>query len=220
MATATEISWEDLKAMIFAHSEQLRETGELIRELRESSKETDRRLQEAGELIRELRESSKETDRRMRETDRRLRELGEQIGGLGNKFGHFTEGLALPSLERILTERFGMENTSTRHRVRRGEREQEYDVLAWANGDVNLAIIVEVKSRVERAAIEQLVKQLEELPELMPELSGKGRIGILAGVEWLPGVAEEAQSLGLMTATIHDEIFDLTVPEGFEPRRW
>lgn len=124
MTTATEISWDDLKAMIAS--------------LVESSKETDRRLRETDELIRALRDSSKETDRRMQETDRRLRELGEQIGGLGNKFGYFTEGLALPSLERILAERFGMENISPRHRVRRDGREQEYDVLAWANGDINL----------------------------------------------------------------------------------
>ncbi|NTV95645.1 MAG: DUF3782 domain-containing protein, partial [Thiobacillus sp.] len=33
-----------------------------------------------------------------KETDRQLKELGKQIGGLGNKFGSFTEGLALPSL--------------------------------------------------------------------------------------------------------------------------
>lgn len=199
MTTAADISWDDLKAMIAS--------------LAESSKETDRRLRETDELIRALRDAD---DR----IDQQLEKLGKEIGGLGNKFGYFTEGLALPSLERILTERFGMENISPRHRVRRGKREQEYDVLAWVNGEINLAIIVEVKSRVERAAIEQLIRQLEQLPELMPELAGKARIGILAGVEWQPGVAEEAQSLGLMTATIHDEIFDLTVPEGFEPKRW
>jgi hypothetical protein len=30
------------------------------------------------------------------ETDRQIRELGKQIGGLGNKFGTFTEGISLP----------------------------------------------------------------------------------------------------------------------------
>ena len=44
-----------------------------------------------------------------KETDRQIRELGKQIGGLGKKFGSFTEGLALPSLEKQLRDRFGME---------------------------------------------------------------------------------------------------------------
>ncbi len=43
-----------------------------------------------------------ETDRKFQETDRQIRELGKQIGGLGNKFGSFTEGLALPSMQKIL----------------------------------------------------------------------------------------------------------------------
>ena len=38
----------------------------------------------------------------LQETDRQIRELGKQIGGLGNKFGSFTEGLALPSMQKIL----------------------------------------------------------------------------------------------------------------------
>jgi len=42
-----------------------------------------------------------------KETDRQLKELGKQIGGLGAKFGSFTEGLALPSMEKILRQRFG-----------------------------------------------------------------------------------------------------------------
>ena len=32
-------------------------------------------------------------------TDKQLKELGVQIGGLGKKFGSFTEGMAYPSLQ-------------------------------------------------------------------------------------------------------------------------
>ncbi|WP_201739269.1 type I restriction enzyme HsdR N-terminal domain-containing protein [Tepidimonas charontis] len=193
------MSWEDIRALVASLAVQ--------------SRETDR-------LIRELRESSRETDRRMQETHRQLRELGWQIAGLGDKFGYFAEGMALPSMERILLTRFGMETINPRVRVRRGGREQEYDVLAWANGAVNTAVIVEVKSRVKREAIEQLKQQLQELPQLIPELAGNARIGILSGIGWDPGVMQEAQAAGLYTATIHDEVFELTTPKDFTPRRW
>ena len=214
MANAADnISWDELKAMIFGLAEQ--------------SKDTDRKMQETDRLIRDLRESGRETDRRMQETDQKLRdtdryikELGRKIEGIGDKFGYFTEGMALPSMERMLNERFAMENISPRHRVRRAGREQEYDVLAWANGQVNLAIVVEVKSRVRREAIAQLEGQLDMLPQMLPELANKSRIGILAGVDWDAGVREQAQAAGLYTASIHDEIFALTTPEEFAPKQW
>jgi chromosome segregation ATPase len=217
---ASHISWDEPKAMIFGLAEQskdtdrkMQETDRLIRDLRESGQETDRRMQETDRKM-------QETDRELRETGRYIKELSKKIEGIGDKFGYFTEGMALPSMERMLNERFAMENISPRHRVRRAGREQEYDVLAWANGSVSLAIVVEVKSRVRREAIAQLESQLNTLPEMLPEIASKSRIGILAGVDWDAGVREEAQAAGLYTASIHDEIFALTTPEGFAPRRW
>ncbi len=217
---ASHISWDELKAMIFGLAEQskdtdrkMQETDRLIRDLRESGQETDRRMQETDRKM-------QETDRELRETGRYIKELRKKIEGIGDTFGYFTEGMALPSMERMLNERFAMENISPRHRVRRAGREQEYDVLAWANGLLSLAIVVEVKSRVMREAIAQLESQLNTLPEMLPEIASKSRIGILAGVDWDAGVREEAQAAGLYTASIHDEIFALTTPEGFAPRRW
>jgi chromosome segregation ATPase len=192
---ASHISWDELKAMIFGLAEQSKDTDRKMQE-------TDRRMQETDRLIRDLRESGQETDRKMQETARELRETGryikelsKKIEGIGDKFGYFTEGMALPSMERMLNERFAMENISPRHRVRRAGREQEYDVLAWANGSVSLAIVVEVKSRVRREAIAQLESQLNTLPEMLPEIASKSRIGILAGVDWDAGVREEAQAV-------------------------
>ncbi len=175
---------------------------------------------EIKEMILGLAKQSGETDRRMQETDRRIKELSRKIEGIGDKFGYFTECMALPSMERILSERFRMETINPRVRVRRLGREQEYDVLAWASGEVDLAIVVEVKSRVRREAIGQLEQQLESLPDMVPVIADKARIGILAGVDWDAGVREEAQAAGLYTASIHDDIFELTVPEHFTPKRW
>ncbi len=69
-------------------------------------RETDRKIKD---LTEQSRERQREAEQRQRETDRQLRELGKQIGGLGNKFGSFTEGLALPSMEKILRRQFGVD---------------------------------------------------------------------------------------------------------------
>ena len=198
-----------------------KETREMMKE---QSREAERRSQEADRRSQEADRRSQETDRQLKEqskeTDRQLKELGKQIGGLGDKFGYFTEGLALPSMERILKEQFGMTAIAPRIRIRKNGEEIEIDVLAYANDDINLAILVEVKSRVKREAIEQLQKLMGRFREFCPEHRDKAAMGILAGVDWDQDVADEARKAGFLTASIRDEMFEITAPDGFEAHRW
>ena len=202
----------------------LRETHQLIKE---QSREADRRFKETDRQFKENALEFKETDRRLkelehivREQSRQIEKQGQQIGGIGDKFGYFTEGMALPSMERILMERFKMTFIMPRVRIRKDGKTIEIDVLAYANDDVDLAVVVEVKSRVKNDAIEQLRKLMTQFREFYPEHRDKGLVGILAGVDWDRGIAEKAREVGFSTAAIRDEIFELTTPEGFEARRW
>ncbi|MCX7068733.1 MAG: DUF3782 domain-containing protein [Methylococcales bacterium] len=79
---------------------------------------------------------SEEMSKSRKENDKGMKELRQQIGGIANKFGSFTEGLALPSMTKILTEKFGMTTINPSVRVRdKNGNEQEIDVLAYANGE-------------------------------------------------------------------------------------
>ena len=171
-------------------------------------------------LFQETDRKFQETDRQLQETYRILREQGKQIGGLGEKFGSFTEGLALPSMERILTQRFGMEVVSPSVRARKGGEHIELDVLAYANSSINQAFVVEVKSHPKETAIEQLTHTLTNFRRFFPEHKDKTLFGILAGVDWTPGMRERALDAGFHVATIHDNVFELQSPEGFSPRAW
>nr|VFJ90003.1 MAG: hypothetical protein BECKLFY1418B_GA0070995_10184 [Candidatus Kentron sp. LFY] len=187
-----------------------KETREMMEK---QSREADRRSEEADRR-------SEETAHRFRELERIIKEQGRRIGGLGDKFGYFTEGMALPSMERILTERFGMTTVMPRVRTRKNGEEIELDVLAYANDERNTAMVVEVKSRVKREAIEQLRGIMARFRELYPEHKDKSLMAILAGVDWDRGVEESAREAGFLTAAIHDEIFELTAPATFQARRW
>ncbi|VFN01781.1 MAG: Protein of unknown function (DUF3782) [Candidatus Kentron sp. G] len=208
------ITYEEVLSLFKETDRRFEETREMMKE---QSKETDRRFEETREM---MKEQSRETERRFRETERAIKEVNKQIGGIGDKFGYFTEGMALPSMERILKERFGMTTIMPRVRTRKNGEEIEIDVLAYANDDIRLAIVVEVKSRVKREAIEQLEKIMKRFREFYPEHKDKAVMGILAGVDWNRGVEEEARDAGFPTAAIRDEIFESTTPEGFEARCW
>ncbi|TRT43457.1 MAG: DUF3782 domain-containing protein [Microcystis aeruginosa Ma_QC_C_20070703_M131] len=193
MATTSEDVWRLLAELATAQAE-----------LTAAQKETDRQL--------------KETDRQQKKTDKQLKELGQQIGGLGAKFGSFTEGLALPSMEKILRQRFGMEVVSPSLRVSKNGQHLEIDVLAYTNGELNTAYIVEVKSHAREESITQLKSILQRFRSFFPEHKDKKLYGILAAVHVSPELREKILQEGFYVARIHDQVFELDIPDNFQPR--
>ena len=173
------------------------------------------------QLLAELTSAQKQTDRKLKElgkqTDRQIKELGKQIGGLGAKFGSFTEGLALPSMETILRQRFGMEVISPSVRASKEGQHIEIYVLAYANGNLNTAYIVEVKSHAREDSIIQLKSILQRFRTFFPEHQEKQLYGILAAVDMSPELRQKTLQEGFYVARIHDQVFELDTPENFQP---
>ncbi|MCZ8358759.1 MAG: DUF3782 domain-containing protein, partial [Microcystis sp. LE19-388.1G] len=176
-----------------------------------AQKETDKQLKETDLLL-------KEVSQQQKKTDKQLKELGQQIGGLGAKFGSFTEGLALPSMEKILRQRFGMEVVSPSVRVSKDGKHLEIDVLAYTNGQLNTAYIVEVKSHAREESISQLKSILQRFRNFFPEHKDKKLYGILAAVHLSSELREKILQEGLYVARIHDQVFELDIPDNFQPR--
>jgi hypothetical protein len=196
----------------------------LLAELTAAQKETDRQIKETSlqqqETDRQLKEQQKESKRREKEIDRQLKELGKQIGGLGTKFGSFTEGLALPSMETILRQQFGMEIISPSVRATKEGQHIEIDVLAYANGELNTAYIVEVKSHAREESISQLKNILQRFRTFFPEHKDKKLYGILASVDLSSELREKILQEGLYVARIHDQVFELDIPDNFQPQTY
>jgi hypothetical protein len=193
MATTSEDVWRLLAELATAQAE-----------LTAAQKETDKQL--------------KEVSQQQKKTDKQLKELGQQIGGLGAKFGSFTEGLALPSMETILRQRFGMEVVSPSVRVSKEGQHLEIDVLAYTNGQLNTAYIVEVKSHAREESISQLKSILQRFRSFFPEHKDRKLYGILAAVHLSSELREKILQEGLYVARIHDQVFELDIPDNFQPR--
>lgn len=211
MATTSEDVWQLLAELAIAQKETERRQQETDRQLRE----TDRQLKETSQQIKATDQELKESTQQL---NRQLKELGKQIGGLGAKFGSFTEGLALPSMETILRQRFGMEIISPSVRATKEGQHLEIDVLAYANGSINTAYIVEVKSHPREDSITQLKNILQRFRLFFPEHKDKRLYGILAAVDLSPILREKILQEGLYVARIHDQVFELDSPENFCPQ--
>ena len=206
MATTADDVWRLLAELATSQSELTaaqKETDLQLKEVSKAQKATDRQLKELG-----------------KQTDRQLKELGKQIGGLGLKFGSFTEGLALPSMEKILRQRFGMEVVSPSVRVSKDGKHVEIDVLAYTNGNLNTAYIVEVKSHAREESITQLKSILQRFRTFFPEHKDKQLYGILAAVDMSPDLREKTLQEGFYVARIHDQVFELDTPENFQPQSY
>ncbi|OIP77956.1 MAG: DUF3782 domain-containing protein [Oscillatoriales cyanobacterium CG2_30_44_21] len=224
MATTAEEVWLLLGQLVESQKENARLFQESKQEAELRARENARLFQESkqeAELrTKDIDRQLKELGNQTRELGNQTRELGNQIGGLGKKFGSFTEGLALPSMERILQKQFGMEIISPSVRVSKGGLHLEIDVLAYANGNVNTAYVVEVKSHPREESITQLKNLLERFRVFFPEHHNKKVHGILAAVDWSGNLKQQTLNEGLYVASIHDEVFELETPDGFQPRFW
>lgn len=151
-------------------------------------------------------------------TEKAIREVNKQIGGLANKFGSFTEGLARTSLARILQREFHVENIAKHVRLHKGNRNEEYDMLGWSNGQKQEVILVEIKSHLDERDLQQTLRKLKEFFTFMPEHKGKILRGLIAAVELPEAMARRAAQLGLYLAQASDENFKLIPPpKGFKP---
>lgn len=180
---------------------------------------TDEELKElvAGLAIAQ-REMLQASEKRNKAMDKQLKELGKQIGGLGKKFGSFTEGLALPSMTKILKERFKMEVISPSVRVSKNGINAEIDVLAYANSAINEAYVVEVKSHLREEGISQLNEIMANFRQLFPEHQDKKLYGIIAAVDISDSLKQRVLAAGFYVARIKNETFSLDTPEGFQAK--
>ncbi len=219
---------EMLASLIAAQKETdriLKESAERIEEERRKTEEERRKTEEERRKTEEerrkieagLAEERRKTEEEQRKTERVIRQVNKQLGDLGNKFGSFTEGMALPSMEKILYYQFKMDVVTPRAKARRNGQTLEIDVMAYDNGSRNEVYLVEVKSHLTREGIEQMLKTIERFPKFFGAHRDRTIYGVIAAVDIPDNLRAEVLDKGLYLARIHDGEFELLTPRGFRP---
>lgn len=142
----------------------------------------------------------------------------KQLGQLGNKFGSFTEGMAEPSLKRLLVEKFGAEFVAEGVVRKRGGDSMELDVMGYSNGKANRIFVAEVKSHLREDDLEEFIERLEKVPKFFPEHRGKEVIGVLAAVSIPAEMPRRVAKAGIHLARVSDDTFRLVDPKGFRAK--
>jgi len=205
------------------------ELKDLVASLARSQVETSRQQEESNREWKELRAFQKESNREweelkayQKETARLISQNGKLIGDIGNKFGRFTEGMAEPSMRKLLGEKFGMTAIHPRSLFHSDDRSRtlEIDVLGYDRNEVRDEVyIVEVKSQLTPQGIDQALKTIADFRELGPaSLRHRTIYGVVAAVDIPKGLDKTVTDRGLYLARISDDTFKLLVPRDFKPK--
>jgi hypothetical protein len=197
---------QELKDLVASLAIAQKETDKEIRALKASQEKTDQQIASVNKQIAKM--------------SKVIEELGEHTGGLGKKFGNFTEGMAFPSLEKILRNRFKMDFIVPKVKIYKKGDEMELDLFAYSNSHINEVYIVEVKSHLRQKGITQILKNLERFFEFFPSHMGKKLYGIVAAVEAPDNYCKQLINKGIYLAKMQDHIFEIQVPQRFQPRSY
>jgi hypothetical protein len=137
---------------------------------------------------------------------------------LGNKFGDFAEGMAIPSLIEILAKRFGADQIVETKRMRKGEDEIELDLIGASNGASRAVVAAEVKSALNQRELDKFVRNLRRFFQFFPQFRGYKLYGVLAPIDSSKEMDAATLAQGICLARMHGDVFRLAVPPNFQPK--
>ena len=169
--------------------------------------------EEIWNILREVAESQKETDRRMQETNVRLRKLDELFNG---QWGKLMESLVEGDLVKLLAERgMAVDHTIDNPKKNYGPRRWEFDILAVDGREV---VVVEVKTTLKVDDVDYFVERLQDFSELMPEYADRRVYGAVAYLKSHESVNVHAARQGLFVIRATGSSATITNDAGFTPR--
>ncbi len=188
---------------------------QLLAELVEAQKETERRFQETERI---LKEKSLETDHRFQETDRQIKQVNQQIGKLGNRLGEFVEWQVRPSAVGLFRERgINVNELQSEVSVKRVGGGLEIDLLVVNDSEV---VLVEVKSKLTQRDVDEHLERLEKFKRLMPRYQKMKAFGAVAAMVVTDEVANYAYSQGLFVLTQSGDNMVILNGMEFQPKVW
>lgn len=153
-------------------------------------------------------------------TDRQIAQVNKQLGEMGNKWGTFTEGLSIASIEKIAKKLFKITHFSPNAERTVDNEHIEIDALGIANGEIDVAVLVEVKSHLRKDDLQQLTKIIHKFPKMYPEYKHKKLYAIMACIYAPKNLRQELRKQGIYLVMPQDNILQVIPFEAFTPKNF
>jgi hypothetical protein len=190
-------------------------------------------LEEVWDLFKQVAQSQQKTDRRFQETDlpfqasvtenekilqKLTKQIDDLIDDLGGTWGLFVENLVAPACETLFLERgIPVHQVSQRIKKRKEGDTLEIDILVL---NQEHSLVVEVKSRLSVADVQEFIADLQRFRQFFPEYSQNQLYGAVAGIIIDEGADRYAYRQGLFVLAQSGETIALLNNDGFQPKAW
>ncbi len=175
-------------------------------------------FREVAEAQKEIAVAQKETDRKFQETDRQIKQVSKQIGDLGNRLGEFVEGLVKPAVVRLFQSRgIAVHEVHADVSVNRHDEGIQIDLLVVNDAE---AVVVEVKSKLTQADVNDHLERLAKFKRLMPRYSDVRAMGAVAAMVVPPEVARYAYRHGLFVLAQTGDSVAILNDDRFQTKAW
>ena len=197
-------------------------TQESFEDILQLFKETGTRFKETEALINDVAAESKRAVARIAATEAQIAATGahlRQVEGLfTSQWGKMIEALIEPAaLSLFRAHGFAVTEKSRRIEKQLNGRMMELDLVL--EDDQN-AIIVEAKSTLKRADVDEFLADLGEVTHFFSRYRGKKIYGAVAGLIIDQGVDRYAYRRGLFVLSISDGVVSIHNDERFRPRNF
>lgn len=147
-----------------------------------------------------------------------MKQLNEQLGKLGNRLGEFVEGLVKPAVVRLFQARgIAVHELYADVEVDRGEEGIQIDLLAVNDAE---AVLVEVKSKLTLADVNEHLERLGKFKTLLPRYADVRALGAVAAMIVPQDVARYAYRQGLFVLAQSGDSVIILNDARFQPKAW
>lgn len=192
---------------------------EFERSVAESRADFDRRMAESrADFDRRMAESKAEADKRLAKAEAIAAQANQAVNNLSSRWGRFVENIVAPAALRLFQEQ-GMAVQEVYQRVRsaRGNRNLEIDILVV---DDDVAVAIEVKSRLTQDSVRQVLHSLEQFKVAFPHYASYRLHGAVAAIEIDKDVDAYAYNQGLFVIQQSGDSVAISNTPDFMPHTW
>ncbi len=189
------------------------EMKEFKLEMKEFKDEMKEFKNEMKEFKNEMKTEMKEFKAEMKDS---IKDLNKKFGDMSRKLGTIVEDLVLPSMPRIIKEKFGFELEAffINSKFKKNGRNQEYDAIGLYQ---NYVFLNSTKTTLREKDIVDFKLLRDDLLFWFPEHKGKKIIGVLAAFDISENVLIACEKEGLMVMGAGGDLMELRNREDFRP---
>ena len=173
--------------------------------------------EEMKEFKREMKDFKDEMKEFKEEMRANIKDLNKKFGDMSRKLGTIVEDLVLPSMPRIIQEKFGfeLEEFTINNKFKKEGRNQEFDAVGVYK---DFVFLNSTKTTVRDSDVLQLKQHIQDFPFWYPRHKGKKIYGILAGFDISESIIKICEKEDFLVMGVGGDLMELVNSPDFMPK--